>query len=313
MRALTTFAASALLLGLTTLSATALAVEPPMPSYPSCPIGSKPSEHDAAAAYDFYKAGKRFFDERDLLRAIEQFNESYKRDCTKHDLLVTIARAYELHGDRAQAVYTLKAYLARVPDAPDNDVQRKLIANIERDIADENAKRAAERKVIEEREAEKRRQERASIPVPMHEHTIAPWILVGTGGVLLVGGFILNVATSYPERCSSSEHKCDGNLYGGPDGKTIVGTFTADEKRALEDDAIATQTAKGIGLAGVVVGGAAVIGGLVWHFLEPTGPIEKPADKPAEKAARNGVRFTNVSVAPSVAPGVAGLSFAGRF
>lgn len=265
------------------------AAEPPMPTYPSCPIGTQPSERDAAAAYDFYKAGKRFFDERDLLRAIEQFTESYKRDCTKYDLLVTIARAYELHGDRAQAIHTLKSYLARVPDAPDADTQRKLIANLERDIADENSKRAAERKAIEEREAARRREEAANAPPEMRSHTIAPWIVVGAGAVVGVTGVVMNVATSYPDGCEPGMGGCSN--------------VSAAE---------ATQTIKGIGIAMAITGGAAVIGGLAWHFLEPTGPVQK-SDKPNASADRKAIRISHVSVAPTMSPDTMGLAFAGRF
>jgi len=278
---------SALLLS---LGAPAFAADPQMPAYPACPIGTQPSERDAAAAYDFYKAGKRFFDERDLLRAIEQFSESYKRDCTKYDLLVTIARAYELHGDRAQAIHTLKAYLARVPDAPDADTQRKLIANLERDLADENAKRSAERKAIEEREAEKRRQEAANAPAEMRTHTVAPWIVVGAGAVVGVSGLVMNVATSYPDKCEPGKSGCTN--------------ISAAE---------ATQTIKGIGVAMAITGGAAIVGGLLWHFLEPTGPVEKKSDPPSATSARKAIRVSNVSVAPTVGPEAMGLSFAGRF
>jgi len=285
---------SALLLS---LGAPAFAADPQMPTYPACPIGTQPSERDAAAAYDFYKAGKRFFDERDLLRAIEQFSESYKRDCTKYDLLVTIARAYELHGDRAQAIHTLKAYLARVPDAPDADTQRKLIANLERDLADENAKRSAERKAIEEREAEKRRQEAANAPAEMRTHTVAPWIVVGAGAVVGVSGLVMNVATSYPDGCSSETLKCTGK----------------GDTNAQASSAQTTQLVKGIGVAMAITGGAAIVGGLLWHFLEPTGPVEKKSDPPSATSARKAIRVSNVSVAPTVGPEAMGLSFAGRF
>ena len=62
--------------------------------YPACT--SKPTQADTEAAHGAYMAGKGSFDEADYTTAINYFRDAYRRDCTKNELLIIIARAYEL-------------------------------------------------------------------------------------------------------------------------------------------------------------------------------------------------------------------------
>jgi hypothetical protein len=57
---------------------------------------------------------------------------------------------------------------------------------------------------------------------------------------------------------------------------------------------------EGIGLGLIGVGAAAVVGGLVWHFVEPTGPADT-----SQKA--------KLTVRPDSRPGYQGLSVVGTF
>src|SRR5271170_5681233 len=98
---------------------------------------SKPSQADTEAAHGAYTAGKGSFDEADYSRAINYFKDAYRRDCTKNELLIIIARAYELQGNRREAVHALETYLDRVPSAQDAEVQRRHIANLKREITEQ--------------------------------------------------------------------------------------------------------------------------------------------------------------------------------
>jgi hypothetical protein len=70
--------------------------------------------------------------------------------------------------------------------------------------------------------------------------------------------------------------------------------FSADQ-----DQAGKAVSQPGIGL-GILLAGVGVTGlGLLWHFLEPTGPVEARASK--------------AKLTPVVAPGFAGASFGGSF
>jgi len=64
----------------------------PLTTYPTC--SGEPTDADTNAAHGAYMAGKGSFDEADYSRAIDYFKDAYRRDCTKPELLVIIARAY---------------------------------------------------------------------------------------------------------------------------------------------------------------------------------------------------------------------------
>jgi hypothetical protein len=57
------------------------------------------------------------------------------------------------------------------------------------------------------------------------------------------------------------------------------------------------RTLETVGVVSMAVGAAAAVGGLVWHFMEPTGSSST----------------TGATVAPVVAPGYAGVGLGGRF
>src|SRR5882672_5341011 len=82
-------------------SAGALAADSKV-SYPSCTTA--PTEADKSAAKGAFAAGQGSFNEADYATAITYWRDAYRRDCTAHLLLTNLARAYELKGDRAEAV-----------------------------------------------------------------------------------------------------------------------------------------------------------------------------------------------------------------
>jgi hypothetical protein len=124
----------------------------------------------------------------------------------------------------------------------------------------------------------------------MREHTIPPWIVVGAGGIaIIVGVVVIATAPKAPEGCSASSETCTKIANEPPD---------AFAKRQEEAGKAKNQPIYG----GITIGGGAVlvVGGLLWHFLEPTGPVEKTGSlKP--------------KLSPQVAPGFAGMSLGGSF
>jgi tetrahydromethanopterin S-methyltransferase subunit D len=103
---------------------------------------------------------------------------------------------------------------------------------------------------------------------------------VGIGGAAVVAGVVLyavgngdvnSAANACPSRVNCAQSVADQ----GNNGRTLdtVGVIVG-----------------AVGLAGVA-------GGLVWHFLEPTGSSAS----------------TGASLTPAVAPGYAGLNFGGKF
>lgn len=91
-------------------------------------------------------------------------------------------------------------------------------------------------------------------------HTAYPWIVVGVGAVATAVGVVILLTTpDRPSNCNADTQKCTR-----AEGQSAE-DFRKDQERA--------GTADSQPVLGLVVGGAgllAVVGGLVWHFLEPT-------------------------------------------
>ena len=118
-------------------------------------------------------------------------------------------------------------------------------------------------------------------------HTVLPWIVVGAGVATVAVGIVLIVTSpALPDACNKSTQTCVKIAGESADA------FANRQNEAGRSDA---QPKEGliVGAVGLVVIG----GGLLWHFLEPTGPEKTGA-----------LRFT-----PWAAPGVAGGAFGLRF
>lgn len=256
----------------------ALAQSTPPKDYPP-PCGPVPTA-ESERAHKLYEAGKAYYDDGAYENAIAQFREAYRKDCSKHDLLIIISRSYELRTDRAEAIRALETYLERVPNSPDAQVHRNRIDNLKRELGREKAAAAAQ----------------PVTPPPkqeMREHTIPPWIVVGLGGAAIIAGVVvIATAPQLPAGCKSDSKSC---------AKDPTGKETAEGFRNRQETAGQARDQPIYGIV-VIGGGAALVAtGLLWHFLEPTGPVDAQAAKIRPK------------LTPQVAPGYGGLSLGGTF
>lgn len=89
---------------------------------------SAPTEAQRKGARGAYAAGEASFREGDYRTAVASFRDAYRRDCTAHALLLDIARANELLGDRTTAAAELELFLARVPNDREAPALRRRIA-----------------------------------------------------------------------------------------------------------------------------------------------------------------------------------------
>ena len=253
----------------------------PMP-YPAACTSVPQSESERA--HTIYQAGKVQYDDKNYDAAIAQFREAYKRDCSKHDLLIIISRAYELNGNRPEALRALEMYVERVPNSPDIATHKIGIENLKRQIAAAPPPAATATAPAAT--------STAAPPTEMREHTALPWVVTGVGLATVAVGIVVIITTpSLPPGCDADRKTCSLLT-----GETVTSSSLADR----ESTAGKSKSQPTIG--GVIVGaGAAVaIGGLLWHFLEPTGPVEKTGKiKP--------------QLVPAVAPGYAGMSLGGSF
>ena len=269
-------------------------------SYPACT--GKPTQADTDAAHGAYMAGKGSFDEADYTTAVNYFRDAYRRDCTKHELLAIIARAYELQGNRREAVHALETYLERVPNAQDAEVQRRHIANLKRELTDAAVRerlgeRAAARFGVGPASGERRR------PAPSASAAPTP---SATSSVRLR-------ARAAPKsrahdrsvgrrRRRAASRITGGVLYGVGSGQVSSAEAVVRPNAhvpAGNSSAISQgNTGRTNETIGVVVGGlglAAVAGGLIWHFVEPTGPASRPKSRRVRSSRRRSRRVTRAS------------------
>jgi hypothetical protein len=268
---------------------------------------SKPSQADTEAAHGAYTAGKGSFDEADYTRAINYFKDAYRRDCTKNELLIIIARAYELQGNRREAVRALETYLERVPNAQDAEVQRRHIANLKRELAEQPPASASASASVPAASASVAPTPSASaaptasavapastsaLPAAAggspKGHSVVPWIFVAAGGAALItGGVLFGVGTN---QVSTAEVDCPP-----PQHQCISGTPSS-----VTSDGNSGRVNETVGVVVGSVGLAAVAAGLIWHFVEGTGPADqKGAARPL--------------VTPQVGAGYAGVGLEGQF
>jgi hypothetical protein len=268
----------------------ALAAEPPTHTYADC--SREPSEADLTAAKAAFQAGNVSFNEADYPRALLYWEDAFRRDCTAHPLLLNLARAYELDGQKKQAVIALEAFLTREPSSPERaQIARRaevLKKQIESDEAAERARPPA---------AAATPAPAANAPVPhpaspqaepSTSTQVLPLVIAGVGGaVVIVGGIVWLGASSevreFRRACPTKdpvtgEFKC-------PVGK--------EDKIEPANAASKRQTVSGVVTA--FVGLPLLAGGLIWFFA--SSPGERPA----------------AVVTPAVGPGFAGVSFDARF
>jgi tetratricopeptide (TPR) repeat protein len=258
------------------------ALAQPAASYPACT--NKPTAQDSEAAHSAYNLGKRFFDEADYTTAIHNFADAYKLDCTKPELLLNIARANELLGNRAEAVRALETYLQRATNATEDDkaqLQRR-IDNLKALIAQQTPV-VAPPPPVSTTTAVAPPPPLPPVTVEERHHTIPPWILIGIGGVAVIAGGATalaglgdissaNSTCPVASKCNNASAVSTGNT-----GDTL-------------DKAGQAVFFSGLGVVAV---------GVLWHFLEPTGPVNKDA--------------TKTSLVPAFAPGYAGANVLGHF
>ena len=102
-------------------------------AFPPCTTTA--TEADRKAAQGAFAAGQGSFNEADYATAITYWRDAYRRDCSAHALLLNLGRAYELKGDRPEAMNALETYLQRKPDAADADQIRRRIENLKSQMA----------------------------------------------------------------------------------------------------------------------------------------------------------------------------------
>ena len=274
--------------------ALAHAEDDPKP-YPECT--KAPTDSETAAAKGAYQAGNASFDEADYPRAITYWEDAYRRDCTANLLLKNLARAYELYGQKRQAVVALETYLVREPSSSDKEQIQRRIEVLKGQIASEKTVAPPPGPQQPATTTPTQTTPPPVTPEPTHadattggKRPILPLIVTGVGGVVLIVGVAVYSKASkdvshYEDLCAN--HNC---------GTGPQATQNAADANSARSRKIAGGVVTGIGAA-------TVVGGLIWYFVQPRTPV----------TAASAGTLLKPHVDPAVSPGFAGLALSGGF
>jgi len=284
-----------LLAGIISLSSADALGEGSKTAFPPCTTTA--TEADRKAAQGAFAAGQGSFNEADYPTAITYWRDAYRRDCSAHALLLNLGRAYELKGDRYEAINALETYLQRKPDASDADQIRRRIENLKSQIA------AAEKSAAPPPPAASAVPAApppvASTPLPAAapppaetteakgSRSAMPLVVAGAGGVLAIVGVV--VFAGGASKVKEAEDKCPS--------REGCAQEIAEEGNAGRRQ----QTAGGILLG---VGVAAAGGGLLWYLLSSPSNDAPP---------RTAFALRRPTASPAIGPGYAGISLGASF
>lgn len=293
MRILACLGSLAIAAGIT-LGAGSAAAEDAPKEYPEC-NKKRPTEGDTSAAKGAFQAGNASFNEADYERAINYWEDAYRRDCTAHPLLLNLARAYELSGQKRHAVIALQTFLTRSPNSSEEGQIRRRVEKLNEQIKAEDAAQASPAPSTTEPtpapEATEPGPAPVSEPSPQEsgkKRSVIPLVVAGGGGVLaVVGGIVFFGAQA---DISDFEKQCPNRQC--PPGQ-----------ESLVDDGNAARSRATVGGAIALVGLAAGIGGTIWYFTQPSGAA-------SAGDTRRGFR---AGVSPRMGYGYGGVNLVGEF
>jgi tetratricopeptide (TPR) repeat protein len=269
------------------LSSAAFGAEEAHP-YPECT--HEASDADLTAAKAAFQAGNVSFNEADYPRAILYWEDAFRRDCSAHPLLMNLARAYELNGQKQQAVVALETFLEREPNSTERAPIQRRIEVLKKQLESEQAAATAAA-------APPPGPAPAAAPAPQpqppnlaehpHSQQVLPLVVAGVGAaVFVLGGLVYLDAAKQVKKfetdCGKTHDKCPENYDTGP--------ANAAAKRETAGGAVA------------IIGLPILAGGLVWYFVANSSP--KTAALTSSKTA---------VVTPALAPGFYGVALNSRF
>jgi hypothetical protein len=282
-------AAVALLL----VAPTVARAEEPTKSYPDC--GREPTDAEVAAAKGAFQAGNASFNEADYARALDYWEDAYRRDCTANPLLLNLARAYELAGRKRQAVVALETFVAREPNSGEKDQINRRVEVLKKKIAEEDAAAAAAPPPPPTGVVPTTGPATAPVDqVPVHavKRSPLPWVVIGVGGAVTIVGVISYI---------SNKQKVDDLVAQCDDPKTPV--VESRDKCPTEIANKGNEARKSLTASGFVTGAgvALVVGGVIWWYLD------------GKRVANSQGSVEHPRVTPLVGPQLAGLALSGAF
>ena len=266
--------------------------------YPPC--SKQPTDAQSDEAHKKYLVGKDAYDGSDWDAAIRSFNEAYRADCTKHELLVIISRAYEQKHELRESVETLKLYLRRAANVSqtDRDNYERRIKRLSDELAKASPQPTTSNTVAPPltATAPPTASNSGPPPPPASHHSPYPFILAGVGAAAVIVGVVVILTTpALPANCDADSEICRVPTTPGID----EASYRANELASDQKKAGTHKSQPIVGGAIVAGGGLMLVGGILWFFLEPTTPDKAGALTPR--------------ISPQLAPGYGGFSLTGTF
>jgi hypothetical protein len=112
-------------------------------------------------------------------------------------------------------------------------------------------------------------------PHDARQHTVWPWVVMGTG--LSAAGVGIVLAVVGQSDVSASRVGCTMDASGA---LLCPSPYTTDGRDRQSLDALGSMLVTG-GLITAAAGGVAILVGLIWHFAESTGPTRTPSPRVA--------------------------------
>lgn len=258
--------------------------------YGACTGPTPKASQDAAKT--LFGLGKKSYEQGNDTEAIKYWRDSFEKDCNATPMLLNLANAYQRAGSNDGAILSLETYLKREPSAEDAATIRARIENIKsKSKPATSAAPAASTAAPTTTSAPPPTTSSAPPPPPPPASggfNYIPWVVAGGG--LVVGAIGTGVALSaLSDKSDLSAQKVGGRCVGTP-------AQCADLQKKSSDYASKATT---FGIIGGI-GGAALIGGVVWGVL--TLPKKGSADAAPATA-----------LVPTFAPGYSGMAFSGSF
>jgi len=251
-------------------------------THPYAECTHEASEADLTAAKAAFQAGNVSFNEADYPRAILYWEDAFRRDCSAHPLLLNLARAYELNGQKQQAVIALETFLQREPNTTERAQIQRRIEVLKKQLETEHAAvpvAAPPPPSAAPAQAPPPEPQPVNLKDHPQANRVIPLVVAGAGAaIFVVGGLIYldgaKEVKDYEKQCGTSHKECPNEIV------------------EPANDAAKKETTGGvIALVGLPV----LAGGLIWYVV---------ASSSSSKSAR---------VTPAVGPGYAGLSLNGAF
>ena len=295
---------------------TLVAIAAAVPALAQTPVGAplkynqtcNEATKDTQRAVQLFNVGQQFLTESNFDKAIGLFKDAYDTDCTAVDLLRWLADAFERAGNRPEEVRALKEYLRRTPNPPDKSTLEKRIINLGGSLDSAPTATTSAPTAVATVPTASATTTATTAPTTTASatattapttaptsapgstgrgHTVYPWIVVGAGGAAVItGGILLAIGSG---KVSTADSACNPMPPGSRMCSNSDAVTSGNSGRSLET----------VGVIVGAVGLAAVAGGLVWHFMEPTRPKQEAGP--------------SAHVTPAVGPGYAGLSLGGAF